>query len=86
MCRPEPGQTELVIQEDELLDARWMPLNEYAAIPFQSSTTMHKQILDCCLLYASGEYLGMMGQKLISGSDGRKDLLVLANMHSKSSL
>lgn len=74
--RPEPGQTELVMQEDELEAVAWMPLEEYAAVPFQSSRPILRQILDCCVAYAKGEYLGMTGMKLENGFNDRRDLLI----------
>ncbi|EIE25358.1 hypothetical protein COCSUDRAFT_6454, partial [Coccomyxa subellipsoidea C-169] len=57
--KPEPGQLELVMQEDELEAVAWMPLAEYAAMPFQASRPIWKQIVDCCVAYAKGEYSGM---------------------------
>ena len=33
-CRPDPGQDMLVPQESEIEAVRWLPLDEYAALPF----------------------------------------------------
>ncbi len=85
-CRPEPGQTELVMQEDELEAVAWMPLEEYAAVPFQSSRPILRQILDCCMAYAKGEYKGMTGMKLENGFNDRRDLLIHGEITRKSSL
>ena len=85
-CRPEPGQRELVAQEDELDAVTWMPLEEYAAIPFYASRPLHKHIMECCLAYARGEYAGMAGIKLSNGFNGRSDLLVTGEWSRSSSL
>ena len=78
--RPEPGQDKLVPQEDELEAATWMPLEEYAAIPFHKERPLLRQIMECCMAYAKGTYKGMQGVKLNNGhSDpwpSREDLLV----------
>ncbi|BDA41663.1 Nudix hydrolase 2 [Coccomyxa sp. Obi] len=84
--RPEPGQTELVMQEDELEAVAWMPLEDYAAVPFQSSKPILRQILDCCVAYAKGDYLGMTGMKLENGFNDRRDLLIHGEITRKSSL
>lgn len=82
--RPEPGQEKLTVQEDELEAAAWMPLEEYSQIPFQRSKTILRQILDCCLAYAGGNYSGMRGIKLGDVSGGRSDLLVHAHLTCRS--
>lgn len=74
------------MQEDELEAVAWMPLEEYAAVPFQSSRPILRQILDCCIAYAKGEYLGMTGMKLENGFNDRRDLLIHGEITRKSSL
>jgi len=50
--RPEPGQSTLVPQPDEIEAAAWMPIEEYAAIPFIHSKPVLKRTLDRCLACA----------------------------------
>ena len=80
VCRPEPGQNQLVPQEDELEAATWMPLEEYSAIPFHRERPLLRQIMECCMAYAEGTYKGMQGIKLSNGHHdpwpSREDLLV----------
>lgn len=51
MCfrRPEPGQSALVPQADEIEAAAWMPLEEYAALPFIQGRPLLLRTLECCL-------------------------------------
>ena len=42
--RPEPGQRELRIQEDELEAACWMPLAEFAANPFTAAHPIFSKV------------------------------------------
>ncbi|KAK9908979.1 hypothetical protein WJX75_005507 [Coccomyxa subellipsoidea] len=84
--KPIPGQRELVMQEDELAAVAWMPLEEYAAEPFQTSRPIWRQLVDCCVAYAKGEYSGMTGVKLGNGFNDRMDLLIHGDFSRKSSL
>ncbi len=74
------------MQEDELEAVAWMPLAEYAAMPFQASRPIWKQIVDCCVAYAKGEYSGMTGMKLGNGLNDRTDLLIHGDLTRQSSL
>ena len=67
--RAEPGQDSLASQEDELIAATWMSLEEYSAIPYQLERTLEKQIMDSCMAYAKGDYEGMDGKMLDSELD-----------------
>lgn len=49
VCRPEPGQRALVPQADEIEAAAWMPLEEYAALPFIHGRPLLLRTLECCL-------------------------------------
>lgn len=44
--RPEPGQRELRIQEDELEAACWMPLAEFASNPFTAAHPIFSKVRD----------------------------------------
>lgn len=78
--RPEPGQRELVMQEDELDAVAWMPLEEYAANPHHAARPLWRQMTQACVAYARGEYRGMAGIKLENGFNGRSDLLVMGEL------
>ncbi len=60
-CRAEIGQSELVLQDDELEEATWMSLEEYSAIPYQLDRPLWRKIMECCVAYAEGTYKGMQG-------------------------
>lgn len=50
-CVPEPGQDDAVRpQESELDDAKWMPLEEYEALPFQRGVALYDKMRCGCVL------------------------------------
>lgn len=74
---PDPGQLNLIPQEDELEAAKWMPLEEFASNDFMRSRPLLSKIVTCCVRYAKGELQGLAGRKLASGmSSDRTDLLL----------
>lgn len=74
------------MQKDELEAVAWMPLEEYATVPFQTSRPILKQIMDCCVAYARGEYSGMTALELENGFSERRDLLCFGDLARKSAL
>ena len=46
------------MQEDELVGVRWMPLDEYLAMPFTTSRPLLRKIAGQCAAYANGTYAG----------------------------
>ncbi|KAL4858595.1 Nudix hydrolase 2 [Chlorella vulgaris] len=74
-CRLSPMQ-ELVMQEDELVGVRWMPLQEYLDVPFMASRPLFQQIHSTILQYVDGDYRGLQGRKLETGLSARQDLLL----------
>jgi hypothetical protein len=78
---PEPGvHQQLVPQADEIEAAKWMPLSEFAAIPFTNPRPLLKKIVQLCVAYAKGEYAGLTGKKLVSSqataTDSKKSAVV----------
>ena len=49
------------MQEDELVGARWMPLEEYVSMPFLTSRPLLAKISEKCVAYADGAYQGGRG-------------------------
>ncbi len=76
MYRPEPGQEQLTIQEDELEAAAWMPLEEFEANSFMRSRPLWSKVLSLCTAWADGSYSGLPAHKLDNGFNGRDDLLI----------
>lgn len=76
--RPEPGQGNPVPQEDEIEEAKWMPLEEYANLDFLRSRTLLRKMTECCVAYADGDYTGWGAEVLDYGPDSRRrvDLFV----------
>jgi hypothetical protein len=76
---PTVPQQSIVIQEEELVDAQWMPLEEYAKYPFTVSKPIFKKIVDQCVAWTENRYSGMGGYKLDSGFSNRHDLLLFGD-------
>lgn len=55
---------------------QWVPLDEFLSNPFMTSRPLFRKILDCCGAYARGEYAGLRGHKMETGSATRQDLLL----------
>ena len=74
--RPEPGQGEPTPQEDELVGAKWMPLGDYAAVPFTASRPLFAKIVGKCVDYANGKFAGLKAQRLMAGVNRVKEDLL----------
>ena len=87
--RPEEGDSDeaqaamaldsskLVPQEEEVCAARWMPLEEYCAMPWLASRPLWSRVAKACEAHARGKYEGMPLRWLDNGHNGRSDLLML---------
>lgn len=73
-CRVSGGE-EIAVQQSELEDAKWMPLDEYAAIGFMRSRPLYAKIVDRCVAWARGEVGVMRGERLDSGLGRGEQLL-----------
>ena len=76
---PTVSNQRIVIQEEELVAAQWMPLEEYANYPFTTSKPLFKKIVDQCVAWTENRYSGMGGYKLDSGFADRHDLLLFGD-------
>eukprot|EP00887_Chlorella_sp_A99_P002056 scaffold18.g2056.t1 len=74
--RPEPGQEVLTPQAEEVVAAAWMPLEEFAALPFYRNRPLFHRIVGTCVAWADGRYKGLQGVKLAHGESARQDLLL----------
>ena len=74
--RPEPGQGEPTPQEDELVGAKWMPLEDYATVPFTASRPLFAKIVGKCVDYANGKCVGLKAQRLMAGVNRVKEDLL----------
>ncbi|PNH12312.1 Nudix hydrolase 2 [Tetrabaena socialis] len=75
--RPEPDLQEALPQESELVDARWVPVEEYMEQEFFSSMPLYKLMLEKCQAWAEGRYQGMHAVRMDSNvTRKRTDLLV----------
>lgn len=77
-------QQKIVAQEDEIEQASWISLEEYASIDFINSRPLLKKIMERCVAYAEGKYSGLSGAKLASGFSARDDLLLFGEESAMS--
>lgn len=76
--RAAPGSADapLVLQADEIAAAKWMPLDEYARMPFLEARPLWRAVARRCVAWARGAHAGLPIDKLDNGFNGRDDLLV----------
>lgn len=66
-------------QEEELADARWLPLQEFLSLEFLRQRPLHSLILDRCQAYAQGAYNGLRSHKLQGGLRKEPELLLIGD-------
>ena len=66
----------LIPQEDEVDAVAWISLDEYTSIDFHRQRPVLKKIMERCSAWANGQYQGLGGYKMESGSSAREDLLL----------
>jgi len=62
-CLLKPLNTNIVIQETEIADAKWMPLEEFMSLPHFSGT-VYRRIMELGYKAVNGEYSGFIVEKL----------------------
>jgi len=72
----EEGEQQLVAQEDEIEAVAWQPISEFSANPFMLERPLLRKIMERCVAYSKGQYVGLEGAKIASGFSDREDLLL----------
>eukprot|EP01026_Neomeris_dumetosa_P080024 TRINITY_DN88043_c0_g1_i7.p1 TRINITY_DN88043_c0_g1~~TRINITY_DN88043_c0_g1_i7.p1 ORF type:complete len:350 (+),score=39.62 TRINITY_DN88043_c0_g1_i7:4-1053(+) len=67
VCAMKAQRQELIPEEQEIVAAKWMPLNEYRQMDFLKDQPLHAKILEQCVAYAEGRFMGFMGGRLGGG-------------------
>ena len=70
----------LKLQADEIEEAAWMDLDEYASMPFFDGRPLWRAVADRCVAWADGNYEGLPIARLGNGFNGRDDLLVAGGL------
>jgi 8-oxo-dGTP pyrophosphatase MutT (NUDIX family) len=66
--------------DGEVEAVRWMPVSEYAALPFFAGRPLWREVSARCAAYARGAYAGMPISKLENGYNGRHDLVAMGDI------
>ncbi|KOM53353.1 hypothetical protein LR48_Vigan09g201200 [Vigna angularis] len=85
VCMLRPLSFNIQRQRFEILDAQWMPFEEYAAQPFVQKSELLKYINDTCLAKMGGQYSGFCPISTSSNFSDQKNYLYLNAGTLKSS-
>ncbi|XP_022754935.1 nudix hydrolase 8-like [Durio zibethinus] len=75
VCMLKPLSSEIVIDENEIQDAKWMPLGDFIEQSFYREDYMSKKMILICIAAHENGYHGFTAQQLISKLDGRLTFL-----------
>ncbi|XP_077211298.1 nudix hydrolase 8-like [Tasmannia lanceolata] len=75
ICTLRPLSLDINIDESEIQDAKWMPLNEFLAQPFYQEDDMCKKAIDLCIARYENHYSGLIAHQLMSKFDGKLSYL-----------
>ncbi|KAL2341403.1 hypothetical protein Fmac_009343 [Flemingia macrophylla] len=85
VCMLRPLSSDIRTQKLEILNAQWMPFEEYAAQPFIQTSELLKHINDTCLAKMDGQYSGFSPVSTSSNFFDQKYFLYLNAGASKRS-
>ncbi|OMO67378.1 hypothetical protein CCACVL1_20566 [Corchorus capsularis] len=71
VCMLKPLSSEILIDEQEIQDAKWMPIGELIGQPFYQDDHMSRKMIEICTSAYENCYHGFTAQQLISKLDGR---------------
>ncbi|XWS69964.1 hypothetical protein CRYUN_Cryun03dG0008600 [Craigia yunnanensis] len=71
VCMLKPLSSEIIVDEKEIQDAKWMPVGELIEQPFYQEDHMSKKMIEICNESHENRYHGFTAQQLISKLDGR---------------
>ncbi|KAI8552195.1 hypothetical protein RHMOL_Rhmol06G0247100 [Rhododendron molle] len=64
-------------QDSEILEAKWMPFDEYAAQPFVQKKEIFKSIADICLEKKNNNYSGFSAVPTTTGFSSKRSILYI---------
>ncbi|XP_017982241.1 PREDICTED: nudix hydrolase 8 [Theobroma cacao] len=71
VCMLKPLSSDIIVDEKEIQDAKWMPLGEFIEQPFYQEDHMSRKMIEICTAAHEDRYDGFTAQQLISKLDGR---------------
>ncbi|TKY70799.1 Nudix hydrolase 8 [Spatholobus suberectus] len=75
ICMLRPLSAEIIVDDLEIEDAKWMPLDEFVEQPLIQEDSMFKKIIDICIAYLEKRYCGLSAHQVVSKFDGKSSSL-----------
>ncbi|KAE7998626.1 hypothetical protein FH972_003152 [Carpinus fangiana] len=75
VCMLKPLSYEITIDEKEIQDAKWMPIDELLGQPFYQEDHMSKKAIEICIAAYDNRYSGFIAHQLVSKFDGQLSYL-----------
>ncbi|XP_042492788.1 nudix hydrolase 8-like [Macadamia integrifolia] len=80
MCMLRPLSSDISIDEKEIAEAKWMPLDEFVGQSFYQDDQMLKKIIDICIATYENQYSGLTAHEMTSKLDGKLSYLYYNNL------
>ncbi|XP_038694858.1 nudix hydrolase 8-like isoform X2 [Tripterygium wilfordii] len=75
VCILRPLSTQIIVDDSEIQDAKWMPLMEFVQQALIEGDSMFKKIVDICIDRLGMRYCGLSAHQVISTFDGKPSSL-----------
>ncbi|XP_050372277.1 nudix hydrolase 8-like [Argentina anserina] len=75
VCMLKPLSSEITIDDKEIQDAKWMPLDEFTEQPYYEDDHLSNKVIDICIAAHGDNYSGFIGHQLNSKIDGKLSYL-----------
>ncbi|KAJ4954157.1 hypothetical protein NE237_030989 [Protea cynaroides] len=75
MCMLKPLSSDISIDDKEIAEAKWMPLDEFVGQSFYEDDQMSKKIIDICTATYENQYSGLTAHEMTSKMDGKSSYL-----------
>ncbi|GLT49136.1 hypothetical protein SLA2020_227140 [Shorea laevis] len=71
VCMLNPLSSQIMVDDHEILAAKWMPLVEFVEQPRIQEDSMFKKVIDICIDRLQKRYCGLHPHNLVSAFDGK---------------
>lgn len=75
VCMLKPLSSDIIVDEKEIEDAKWMGVGELLSQPYYQEDHMAKKIIQICIDTYENRYRGFIAQELTSKMDGKLSYL-----------
>ncbi|PON64569.1 Nudix hydrolase 6-like [Parasponia andersonii] len=85
ICMLRPLSTQIIVDDLEIQEAKWMPLVEFVEQPLIKEDCMFKKVIDICMARLGKRYCGLSSHQLVSKFDGKPSTLYYNVMETHNS-